>query len=108
MRKPIAHMPFAEWIADQIKAMAPRAKSIKPIGVYFATGGYDDVNVDFNRKIADYGNHHFTTSSLAEFYGADSCAFDTEYGIDLEFGSWDAVVEDEGGFIKPKKRGGRS
>lgn len=106
--KPIATLAFEEWIADQIKAMAPYAKTVKPIGVYFATGGYDDVNVDFSRKIADYENHHFTTTSLAEFYGADSCVFDTEYGICLECGSWDAVVEDEYGRIKPKVRGGRA
>ena len=103
MRKPVATLTFDEWIADQIKAMSPRAKTVKPIGVYFATGGYDDVNVDFNRKIADYGNHHFTTSSLAEYYGASSCVFDTDYGITLEFDSWDSVVEDSNGKIIPKK-----
>lgn len=107
MKKPIAFMTFAEWIADQIKAMAPHAKTIRPIGVYFATVGDDDVNVDFNRKIADYRNHHFTARSLAEFYGAFYCTFNSEYGITLVFDSYDKVV-DEGGFWKPRKRGGRS
>ena len=104
MRKPIATLAFEEWIADQIKAIAPYAKTVKPICVYFATGGYDDVNVDFSRKIADYGNYHFTTTSLAEFYNAVSCAFDTDYGITLEFDSWDKVVDNEDCGIKPKKR----
>ena len=105
MRKPIATMTFAEWIADQIKALAPYAKTIKPIGVYFAAIGYEDVNVDFNRKIAGYSNWHFTDSSLKQFYDADSCTFDTDYGIVLEFDSWDKVVEDKDGKIYPKKSG---
>ena len=104
MRKPTATMTLSEWVADQVKAMAPHAKTIKPIGVYFATVGDDDVNVDFNRKIADYRNHHFTVRSLAEFYGASHCTFNSEYGITLEFDSWDKVVEDENGKIYPKKR----
>lgn len=104
MRKPIATLTFEEWIADQIKAIAPHAKTVNPIDVYFATGGYDDVNVDFSRKIAGYGNHHFTTTSLAEFYNAESCVFDTDYGISLEFDSWDKVIDDEDDEIKPKKR----
>lgn len=87
MKKQIARMPFEKWIADQVKALAPRAKTIRPIGWYFATGDDDDVNVDFNRKIAGYGNWHFTTLSLAEFYGAVSCSFDKDFGIALEFAS---------------------
>lgn len=105
MKKPIAFMTFGEWIADQIKAMAPRAKTIRPTDVYFAAGD-DDVNVEFNRKVSGYGNWHFTTKSLAEFYGAFYCTFNSEYGITLVFDSYDKVV-DEGGFWKPKKRGGR-
>lgn len=103
-KKPIVFLTFEEWIADQVKAMAPHAKTIKPIGVYFATCGIDDVNVDFNRKIADYRNHHFTNKSLADFYGAFYCAFNSEYGITLVFDSYDKVV-DKDGFWKPKKRG---
>lgn len=106
MKKPIAFLTFDEWIADQIRAMAPHAKTICPIDVYFAAGD-DDVNVEFNRKIADYRNHHFTNKSLAEFYGAFYCSFNSEYGITLIFDSYDDV-EDKGGFWKPKKRGGRS
>ena len=51
MKKPIAFMTFAEWIADQIKAMAPYAKTIRPTDIYFAAGD-DDVNVEFNRKVS--------------------------------------------------------
>lgn len=104
MKKPIAYLDFEEWVADQIKAMAPYAKTVKPIGVYFATCWNYDVNVDFNRKIADYSNHHFTTDSLAEFYGAFYCKFNSEYGITLVFDSYDKVV-DKDGWWKPKKRG---
>lgn len=103
MKKPIAFMTFAEWIADQIKAMAPHAKTIRPTDVYFAAGD-DDVNVEFNRKVSGYGNWHFTTKSLAEFYGAFYCSFNSEYGITLIFDSYDDV-EDKGGFWKPQKRG---
>lgn len=104
MKKPIAYMDFSEWIADQIKAMAPHAKTIRPTDVYFATCGDDDVNVEFSRKIADYGNHHFTTQSLADFYGAFYCKFNKDFGITLIFDSYDGVVE-KNGCYKPRKRG---
>lgn len=103
MRKPIAFMTFKEWIADLTKSIAPYAKSTKPIGAYFASVGYDDVDVTFNRKIAGSRTHYFTASSLAKFYGAFYCKFNSEYGITLVFDSYDKVVDDDG-FFKPKKR----
>lgn len=104
MKKPIATLPLAEWVADQVKAIAQTEETIKPTGVYFTTGGYDDIIVYFDRKCGGYSEHHFTASFLSEFYGAVSCTFDMEYGIALEFDSWDKVVEDENGKIYPKKR----
>lgn len=103
MRKPVVALDFKVWIADQIRAMAPYAKTIRPVFWYFAAG-YDDVNVDFNRKIGGYSNHHFTESSLCEHYGAESCTFSTDFSITLEFKSWDDVVEDETGCLVPRKR----
>ena len=102
MQYPISTLSFDEWIADQIHAIAPYAKTVKPIDCYFASG-YDDVNVDFNRKIGGYGNHHFTISSLAEYYGAKECIFMTDFSIELYFDSWDDVIFVEER-IKPKKR----
>ena len=102
MSKPIVRLRFAEWVADQIKAMAPYAKTIRPVGAYFATVGHEDLNVDFNRKVADYENHHFTTTSLGEYYGASRCTFDSEYGITLEYDSPDSTKADRQGRIFPK------
>ena len=103
MKNPVATLTLAEWVADQVKAIAPYSKTVMPTDWYFAAG-YDDVNVEFSRKIDGYSNHHFTTKSLCEFYGAVSCTFNTEYGIALEFDSWDKVIQDENGKIYPKKR----
>lgn len=103
MKKPIAYLSFAEWIADQIKALAPHSNTVKPIGVYFATGDGNEVNVDLNRKVAGYSNWHFSDFALAYFYGAISCTFNSEYGITLLFDSNDKVVGKDG-FWKPRKR----
>lgn len=103
MQKPISILSFDEWISDQIRAIAPYSKTAKPTYWYFAAG-YDDVNVDFSRKIGGYSNHHFTTETLSEFYGAEDCAFITDFGIQLQFGSFDDVVDGTDGKWKPKKR----
>ena len=80
-------MTFAEWIADQIRAIAPYSKTAKATDRYFATCGNDDVNVEFSRRIGGYSNHHFTTDSLKEFYHADKCTFCSDFSISLEFNS---------------------
>ena len=103
MQKPISTLSFDEWISDQIKAIAPYSRTAKPTDKYFAAG-YDDVNVEFSRKIGGYPNHHFTTRSLREYYGATDCAFTTDFDIQLQFGSFNDVVEGEDGKWKPKKR----
>ena len=103
MQKPISMLSFTEWISDQIKAIAPYSKTVKPTDWYFAAG-YDDVNVEFSRKIGGYSNHHFTTKSLCEFYGASYCAFTTYFDIQLHFDSFNDVVECGDGKWKPKKR----
>ena len=104
MQKPISMLSFNEWISDQIKAIAPYSKTAKPTDKYFAAAGYDDVNVEFSRKIGGYSNYHFTTDTLCEFYGATDCAFTTDFDIQLQFDSFDDVVEGEDGKWKPKKR----
>ena len=106
MQKPVVHMGFAEWVADQIKAMAPYAKTVKAVYWYFAAG-YDDVNVEFSRKVGGYSNSHFTDKSLAEYYGAESVAFDTDFGIDLTMPSWDCVTVGDDGRPHLKKKNAR-
>lgn len=104
MQNPISTLTLAEWVADQVKAIAQTEETIKPTGVYFTTFGFDDVAVYFDRKCGGYSEHHFTAEALAEFYGAVYCTFTMEYEIALVFDSWDKVVEDENGKIYPKKR----
>ena len=104
MQKPISMLSFDEWISDQIKAIAPYSRTAKPDYWYFAAG-YDDVNVGFTRRIGGYPNHHFTTESLAAFYGATDCAFTTDFNIQLQFDSFDDVVKGKDGRWKPRKKG---
>ena len=103
MQKPVCHLDFDEWIADQIKVLAPYAKTVRAVDKYFAGPVYDDVNVEFSRKVDGYSNCHFTTESLANFYGAECAAFDTDFGIQLHMVSWNDVTVDEGGRTRPKR-----
>ncbi len=56
---------FDDWIAAQVRAIAPHSRTAKAVDAYFAAGD-DDVNVEFSRKIGGYSNHHFTEQSLCE------------------------------------------
>ena len=47
---------------------------------------------------------HFTEKTLAEFYDAEECTFDTDGGIYLHFRSWEDVVADEDGRVLKVKR----
>ena len=104
MQKPIMHKTVEEWVNEQIKSMSPHSKKTHMEGWYFSTVGYDDVNVEFNRKICGYSNHHFTTESLMKFYGAEYCAFDTDGGIDIHFRSWNDVETDVDGCVTKIKK----
>lgn len=85
MAKKISVKTFDAWISEQIHAIAPYAKTVKATDHYFATAGDDDVNVEFSRSIGGYSNHHFTTQSLREFYGASECVFTSDYTLVLTF-----------------------
>ena len=104
MNQPIVTMQFDEWISDMIKEMAPYAKTIRATDKYFAAGN-DDVNVEFSRKMCGYGNWHFTVDDLCEFYGAESCIFDADFAIWLEFKSWDDLRKDSNGEYGSAQKG---
>lgn len=101
MRKPIATMTFSEWTSDMVRATS-NAADVKPICAWFVSEGI--VSVTFNKKVQGSTIHKYADSGIAGLYGAVACVFNSEYGIALEFDSWDKVVEEENGKIYPRER----